>query len=120
MVKRRGRWLRTILMPFEAKGVLYAVGPVQPANGPPHELPAAMLVPHRQTSAHGRRKGTRDVQLGSVVLADFCPRHHWLWITVQLHISARATRRLMLSREGGHYTPCPPSFGLGTTPPYNA
>ena len=27
--------LRTILMPFEAKGVLYAWGPVQPANGPP-------------------------------------------------------------------------------------
>ena len=27
--------LRTILMPFEAKGVLYAWSPVQPANGPP-------------------------------------------------------------------------------------
>ena len=27
--------LRTIFMPFEAKGVLYAWGPVQPANGPP-------------------------------------------------------------------------------------
>ena len=27
--------LRTILMAFEAKGVLYACGPVQPANGPP-------------------------------------------------------------------------------------
>ena len=27
--------LRTILVPFEAKGVLYTCGPVQPANGPP-------------------------------------------------------------------------------------
>ena len=27
--------LRTILMPYEAKGVLYAWGPSQPANGPP-------------------------------------------------------------------------------------
>ena len=27
--------LRTIFEPFEAKGVLYAWGPVQPANGPP-------------------------------------------------------------------------------------
>ena len=26
--------LRTIVAPFEAKGVLYAWGPVQPANGP--------------------------------------------------------------------------------------
>ena len=26
--------LRTIFVPFEAKGVLYAWGPVQPANGP--------------------------------------------------------------------------------------
>ena len=30
--------LRTILMPFEAKGVLYAWGPVQPANGPPTRI----------------------------------------------------------------------------------
>ena len=27
--------LRTIFVPFEANGVLYAWGPVQPANGPP-------------------------------------------------------------------------------------
>ena len=27
--------LRTIFVPFEAMGVLYAWGPVQPANGPP-------------------------------------------------------------------------------------
>ena len=27
--------LRTIFMPFEVKGVLYAWGPVQSANGPP-------------------------------------------------------------------------------------
>ena len=27
--------LRTIFVPFEAKGVLYAWGPIQPANGSP-------------------------------------------------------------------------------------
>ena len=40
MVKRRGRWLRTILMLFEAKGVLNAVGPVTVelrVNGARHE-----------------------------------------------------------------------------------
>ena len=35
MVERRGRLLRTIFMPFGAKGVLYAWGLIQPANGPP-------------------------------------------------------------------------------------
>ena len=33
-----------------------------------HELPPARLVIHRQTSAHERRKGTREVQLRSGVL----------------------------------------------------
>ena len=53
-------------MPFEAKGVLYAVGP-------PRKLPPAWLVLHRQTSAHERRKGTLDVQLRSGVIANFYP-----------------------------------------------
>ena len=66
---------------------------------PPHELLPARLVSHRQTSAYEGRKGTRDVQLRSGILADFCYRHHWLWITVELHIPARTTRRLMLGRE---------------------
>ena len=33
--KKADATLRTIFVPFEAKGVLYAWGPVQPANGPP-------------------------------------------------------------------------------------
>ena len=86
-------------LPFEAKGVLYAWGLVQAANVPLHELPPARLVLHRQTSAHERRKGRGKVQLRSGILAYLCTRHHWLWITVELHIPTRATRRLMLGRE---------------------
>ena len=54
---------------------------------PRHYLPPARLVIHRQTSAHERRKGTRNVQLRSGILVYFCPppRHHWLWIMVELH-----------------------------------
>ena len=69
--------LRTIFVPFEAKGVLYAWGPIQPANSPPiHELPPARLVIHRQTSAHERRKWTRSVQSRSGILAYLCTRQH--------------------------------------------
>ena len=67
--------LRTILMPFEAKGVLYAWGPSQPTV-PLHELLPARLVIHRQTSAHERRKGTWSVQSRSGILPDFCTRQH--------------------------------------------
>ena len=65
--------LCTILMPFEAKGVLYAWGPVQPANGPLHKLPPARMVIHRQTSAHERRKWTWSVQSRSGILASLYP-----------------------------------------------
>ena len=80
--------LRAIFVTFEAKGVV-----------PLHELPPARLVIHRQTSAHERRKWTRSVQSRSGILAYLCTRQHWLWITVELHIPARATGRLLLGRE---------------------
>ena len=38
------------------------------------------------------------VQTRSGILAYFFTRHHWLWITVELHNTTRATRRLMLGR----------------------
>ena len=41
-----------------------------------HELPPARLVIHRQTSAHERRKGTRNVQSRSGILACLCSLHH--------------------------------------------
>ena len=81
---------------------------------PLHELPPARLVIHRQTSAHERRKWTLCVQSRSGILADFCPRQHWLWITVELHITG-ARHEEAVAREGGCYAPCTPSFGLGTT-----
>ena len=91
--------LRTILMPFEAKGVLYAWGPVQPANGPPTRtiLPARLVI-HRQTSAHERRKGTLSVRWRSDILAHLCTRQHWLWVTVEPHEEA-------VARKGGRYAP---------------
>ena len=96
--------LRTIFVPFEAKRVLYAWGPVQPANGPPHKLPPARLAIHRQTSAHERRKWTRSVQSRSGILAYLCTRQHWLRITVELHISG-ARHGEAVAREGGCYAP---------------
>ena len=82
---------------------------------PLHELPPARLVIHRQTSAHERRKWTRSVQSRSSILAYLCTRQHWLWISVELHISARATGGCC---SGGRLLrTCTPSFGLGTTKP---
>ena len=68
--------LRTIFVPFEAKGVLYAWGPSSQPTVPLHELPPARLVIHRQTSAHERRKWTRSVQSRSGILAYLCTRQH--------------------------------------------
>ena len=71
---------------------------------PLHELPPARPVIHRQTSAHERRKGTRSVQSRSGILAYLCTRQHWLWITVELHISG-ARHEEAVAREGGRYAP---------------
>ena len=81
---------------------------------PLHELPPARLVIHRQTSAHERRKGTRNVQSRSSMLAHLCPRQHWLWVTVEPHIHRHAPRGGCCS-GGGSLPLCTPSFGLGTT-----
>ena len=117
MVKRRGCWLRTMfLCRLRRRECCMPWASYSQQTVPLHELPPAMLVIHRQTSAHERRKGTRDVQLRSGVLADFCYRHHWLWIAVELHITG-ARQEETDAREGGCYSPCPPSFGLGTIPP---
>ena len=67
-----------------------------------HELPPARLVNHRQTSAHERRKWTRSVQSRSGILAYLCTRQHWLWITVELHISG-ARYGEAVAWEGGRY-----------------
>ena len=71
---------------------------------PLHALPPAMLVIHRQTSAHERRKWTRSVQSRSGILAYLCTRQHWLWITVDLHIPG-ARHGEAVAREGGRYDP---------------
>ena len=97
--------LRTIFVPFEAKGVLYACrAPSSQPTVPLHELPPARLVIHRQTSAHERRKWTRSVQSRSGIIAYLCTRQHWLWITVELHISG-ARNEKAVAREGGRYAP---------------
>ena len=70
----------------------------------PHELPPTRLVIHRQTSAHERRKWTRSVQSRSGILAYLCTRQHWLWITVELHISG-ACHEEAVARERGRYAP---------------
>ena len=50
-----------------------------------------------------------------VRLAYFFPQQHYLRITASCTLPARATARLLLGR--GPPLPCPPSFGLRTTPP---
>ena len=69
-----------------------------------HELPPARLVIHRQTSAHERRKWARSVQPRLGILAYLCTRQHWLWITVELHISGERHGEVV-AREGGRYVP---------------
>ena len=71
---------------------------------PPHELPLARLVIHRQTSTHERRKGTWNVQSRSGMLAHLCTRQHWLWVTVEPHISGTRHEEAV-AREGGRYAP---------------
>ena len=71
---------------------------------PLHKLPPARLVIHRQTSAHERRKWKRSVQSKSGILAYLCTRQHWLWITVELHISG-ARHEEAVAWEGGRYAP---------------
>ena len=71
---------------------------------PLHELPPARLVIHRQSSAHERRKGTRNVQSRSGMLAHLCTRQHWLWVTVKPHIFGTRHEEAV-AREGGRYAP---------------
>ena len=109
--------LRTILTQFVAMGVVYAVGPVRPPHSAPntnyHLLGWRSTV---QTFAHERRKGTLIVRWRSDILAHLCPRLHWLWVTVEPHITG-TRQRGGCSSEGGSLRPCTPSFGLGTTKP---
>ena len=71
---------------------------------PLHELLPARLVIHRQTSAHERRKWMLSVQSRSGILAHLCPRQHWLWVTVEPHISGTRHEEAV-AREGGRYLP---------------
>ena len=95
--------------------VLYAWRPVHQPTVPLHELPPARLVIHGQTSAHERRKWTRSVQSRSGILAYLCTRQHWLWITVELHISG-ARHGEAVAREGGRYVYAPVRRVSGSEP----
>ena len=91
--------MRTIFVPFGQRECCMLGTPSSQPTVLIHELPPAMLVIHRQTSAHELRKWTRSVQSRLGILAYLCTRQHWLWITVELHITACATGRLLLGRE---------------------
>ena len=71
---------------------------------PLHELPPARLVIHRQTSAHERRKGTLSVRWRSDILAHLCTRQHWLWVTIEPHITGTRHEEAV-ARKGGRYAP---------------
>ena len=101
---RRGRSLRTIFGRLKRRECCMLGAPSSQPTVSLHELPPARLVIHRQTSAHERRKWTRSVQSRSGILAYLCTRQHWLWITVELHISG-ARHEEAVAREGGSYLP---------------
>ena len=102
--ERRGRCVAHHFCAVWGKGSAVCLGP-RPASQPAlHELPPARLVIHGQTSAHERRKWTRSVQSRSGILAYLCTRQHWLWITVELHISG-ARYGEAVAREGSRYAP---------------
>ena len=79
--------LRTILCRLRQRECCMLGAPSSQPTVPIHELPPARLVIHRQTSAHERRKWMRSVQSRSGILKYLCIRQHWLWITVEFHIS---------------------------------
>ena len=95
---RRGRWLRTIFGRLRRRECCMLGAPSSQPMVPLHELPPARLVIHEQ------RKWTRSVQSRSGILAYLCTRQHWLWITVELHISG-ARHKEAVAREGGCYAP---------------
>ena len=99
---RHGRWLRTIFGRLRRRECCMPRAPSSQPTVPLHELPPARLVIHRQTSAYERRKWTRSVQSRSGILAYLCTRQHWLWITVELHITG-ARHEEAVAREGGRY-----------------
>ena len=98
---RRGRWLRTILAVW-GEGSAVCLGPRPASQRAPYTNYLQPL--YRQTSAHERRKWTRSVQSRSGILAYLCTRQHWLWITVELHITG-ARHEEAIAREGGRYAP---------------
>ena len=50
------------------------------------------------------RARTWNVQSMSGILAHLCTRQHWLWVTVEPHISS-ARHEEAVAREGGRYAP---------------
>ena len=50
------------------------------------------------------RARTWNVQSRSGILAHLCTRQHWLWVTVEPHISS-ARHEEAVAREGGRYAP---------------
>ena len=101
---RRGRWLRTIFGRLRRRECRMLGAPSSQPTVPLHELPPARLVIHRQTSAHERLKWTRSVQSRLGILAYLCTRQHWLWVTVELHMTD-ARHEEVVARDGSRYAP---------------
>ena len=115
--ERRGRWIaHHFRCHLRRRGCCMLGATSSQLTVPPHELPPARLVIHRQTSAQERRKGTWNVPSRSDILAHLCTRQHWLLVTVEPHIYRRAPRGGCCS-GGRSLRSCTPSFGLGTTKP---
>ena len=105
MVAQRGRWLRTISVSVCGDGGGVRRGPRATTSfGSQHELYPARLALHRQTSAHERRKGTRE---GSIEVGHFSIFMHPASLAVDNagrapQIGARHEEAD--AQEGGRYT----------------
>ena len=77
---RRGRWnAHHFRYRLRRRGCCMLRATSSQLTVPPHELPPARLVIHRQTSVHERRKGTLSVQsrwVATPLYAKFWARNH--------------------------------------------
>ena len=98
--------LRTIFCAVWGEGSAVCLGPRPASQRSPYTnyLRLGWWSTDRHRPMHERHKWTRSVQSRSGILAYLCTRQHWLWITVELHISGERHGEAV-AREGGRYAP---------------
>ena len=104
--KRRGRWLRTTLDAVWGVGRAVYLGPRPVSQHYPYTnyLRLGWWSTDRPLPMNDVRGRTWNVQSRSGMLAYLCTRQHWLWVTVEPHITGTRHEEAV-AREGGRYAP---------------